>query len=326
MTSSKLRIVFMGTPEIAVASLDAIVQAGYDVVGVVTVPDKPAGRGKKLSESAVKQYALTHNLHLLQPANLKDEQFISELQFLKADLQVVVAFRMLPKIVWSMPPKGTFNLHASLLPNYRGAAPINWAIMNGETLTGVTTFFLDEQIDTGNVIFKQEIPIGSEETAGELHDRMKIIGANLVLKTIEAIEKNDFQTIAQEELSLKTNFLKPAPKIFKEDCKINWEDEASVIVNKIRGLSPFPCAFSEFLSDDTGQKILLKIFNTKLLKPSTCGKIGSLETDNKTFLRIHASNGIIELTEIQQSGKTKMPITEFLKGFKFIGNWHALGL
>jgi methionyl-tRNA formyltransferase len=243
MRKEDLRIVFMGTPTFAVESLKALVENGYNVVGVITTPDKPAGRGYRMQASEVKKYALEHDLLLLQPEKLKNEVFLNELKQLKADLQIVVAFRMLPEVVWNMPRLGTFNLHASLLPQYRGAAPINWAIINGEKETGVTTFFLSHEIDTGKIIFREKMPINDDDNAGTLHDKLMKLGAELVLKTVDAVLENSIDTIPQSELISDETILKPAPKIFKETCRINWEDTAENIYNLIRGLSPTPTAW-----------------------------------------------------------------------------------
>ncbi|MDO9039139.1 MAG: methionyl-tRNA formyltransferase, partial [Lutibacter sp.] len=240
-----LRIVFMGTPDFAVATLDALVKAKFNVVGVITTPDKPAGRGQKIQQSPVKKYALAQNLTVLQPSNLKSEEFLNQLKSLHANLQIVVAFRMLPKAVWQLPEYGTFNLHASLLPNYRGAAPINWAIINGETKTGVSTFFIDEKIDTGNIILQEEVAIGDNETLGELHDKLMDIGSRLVVKTVQLIEKGTVATIKQPEIEEK-----PAPKIFTETCKIDWDDSLSNIYNLIRGLNPFPAAWTTLINNN----------------------------------------------------------------------------
>ncbi|MBP9151318.1 MAG: methionyl-tRNA formyltransferase, partial [Flavobacteriales bacterium] len=255
---SKERIVFMGTPDFAVATLKALLDAGANVVGVITAPDKPAGRGMKLQPSAVKQFAVENDLNVLQPTNLKSEEFLSELSALKATLQVVVAFRMLPEVVWNMPEKGTFNLHASLLPQYRGAAPINWAVMNGETESGVTTFFLQHQIDTGNIIFQEKVAIGESETAGELHDKLMNVGAGLVVKTLEAIENGNAPSIPQNTI---VGELQEAPKIFKETCKIDWNKSANAVFNHVRGLSPYPTAFTTLVSSD--EEIGLKVFRVR---------------------------------------------------------------
>lgn len=301
---SDLRIVFMGTPEFAVASLDILVKNNYNIVGVITAPDKPAGRGKQLKESAIKKYALAHQLPLLQPEKLKNPEFIAELKALNADLQIVVAFRMLPEIVWSMPPLGTFNLHGSLLPQYRGAAPINWAIINGEKETGVSTFFLQQEIDTGNLIFQDKTTISDDDNAGSIHDKLMDLGAQLVLKTVRAIENKSVQGQKQSELGAE----KIAPKIFKEDCEINWENDADKIQNFIRGLSPFPTAFTKL----NGQQ--LKIFSSKICENELKLKQGEFKID-KSIL-VGTNTHPIELLEIQLEGKKRMLAKEFLLGYR----------
>ena len=267
----KLKVVFMGTPEFAVATLDAIVKADYEVVGVITAPDKPAGRGRKLNESAVKKYAVENGLHLMQPSNLKNEEFLKELKSLQADVQVVVAFRMLPKVVWEMPKYGTFNLHASLLPNYRGAAPINWAIINGETKTGVTTFFIDEKIDTGNIILREETTIGEDEIVASLHDRLMNIGSKLVVKTLDLISTGNVKTVPQPEEDLK-----PAPKIFTDTCKIDWNDSLENIYNLIRGLNPYPAAWTTLYNNE--QEVKVKIYDVSKIIETHNLEIGKLQT------------------------------------------------
>ena len=304
-------LVFMGTPEFAVASLDALVKAGFNVVGVITAPDKPAGRGMKLTESAVKKYATEKGLHVLQPEKLKNPAFIEELKALKADIQVVVAFRMLPEIVWNMPPMGTINLHGSLLPQYRGAAPINWAVINGEKETGVTTFKLQHEIDTGNILLQESFPIGENETAGEVHDRMKEVGAALLVKTIKGLADGTLKETPQAVLSTEHSVLRHAPKIFTETCKIDWNKPTDEIHNLVRGLSPFPAAFT-FLKDK-----MLKVYAAKkeITKPTI--QPGEFLTDNKTFLKFAASDGYIHVTEIQLEGKKKISVEEFLRGYRF---------
>jgi methionyl-tRNA formyltransferase len=301
-----MKIVFMGTPDFAVASLSALVDAGFDVVGVVTAADKPAGRGQKLQESAVKQYAATKGITVLQPLKLKDPIFIEELRSLQADLQVVVAFRMLPEIVWNMPSKGTINLHASLLPQYRGAAPINHAIINGEKESGVTTFFLKHEIDTGDVIFSEKVSIADDETAGELHDKLMAVGAGLLVKTVKAIQSGAFE----EQPQAQSDELKHAPKIFKDDCFIDWNQPAQVIYNMIRGLSPYPTAFTK-LNDKT-----LKIFKAELEDKEPGIAAGGFLTDGKTFLKFATKDGFIKLLDIQYEGKKRMTIEEFLRGVR----------
>lgn len=301
-----MKIVFMGTPDFAVASLDALKNEGFDIVGVVTAADKPAGRGQKLSESAVKKYAIEHGLKVLQPLKLKDPAFIEELQALNADLQVVVAFRMLPEVVWNMPKKGTINLHGSLLPQYRGAAPINHAIINGEKESGVTTFFLKQEIDTGDVIFSESTPITEDDTAGTLHDKLMNIGAGLIVKTVKAIESGNYQEVPQP---MNTE-LKMAPKIFKDFCEVNWNQDNQTVFNHIRGLSPYPTAFT-FLNDKT-----LKIFKVEKENITPTVNAGDYETDGKTFLKFASNNGYIKLLELQLEGKKRMLVDEFLRGVR----------
>lgn len=316
----KLRIVFMGTPAFAVPSLDILVKNGYDIAAVVTAPDKPAGRGQKLKQSAVKEYALQHNIKVLQPVNLKDMQWIEELESLKANLQIVVAFRMLPEAVWKIPELGTFNLHASLLPQYRGAAPINWAVINGEQQTGVTTFFLKHEIDTGNIIHQQHVDISADETAGELHDRLMTVGAALVLKTIHSIEADTVELKEQSALSLGTE-LKTAPKLSKETARLTAKLTASQAFNLVRGLSPYPAAFAEIVHAESNTILHLKIFHANLLPEEHQQPIGKIETDHKTFLKIYFSAGSLLLTTIQPAGKSKMGVKDFLNGHKLTGNW-----
>ncbi|MDP1800665.1 MAG: methionyl-tRNA formyltransferase [Bacteroidota bacterium] len=309
-----MRIVFMGTPEFAVASLDALIKNNYNIVGVVTVPDKPAGRGQQLQQSAIKKYALEHNLKLLQPEKLKDENFISELKALKADLQFVVAFRMLPEIVWTMPKMGTYNLHASLLPKYRGAAPINWAIINGEKESGVTTFKLKHEIDTGNILFQEKVKIEDTTTAGELHDTLMVVGANLILKTAETLQKSFESGKEPDFLPQQENLVCHAPKIFKEDCLIDWAKPAAEINNRIRGLSPYPTAYTRLKNGDE-TLFLVKLFNSRFELGEPFHPNGSLVTDNKTFLKVYCEDGLVEITDIQLQGKKRITIAEFLRGF-----------
>jgi len=303
---NSLRIVFMGTPEFAVPSLEILWRHHYNIVGVITAPDKPAGRGLKMQQSPVKKFAFEHNLNILQPPKLKDENFLAQLKSLYADLQVVVAFRMLPDVVWQLPQLGTFNLHASLLPQYRGAAPINRAIMNGETETGLTTFFLQHEIDTGKIIFNEKVLIGENETAGELHDRMKNVGAELVLKTVQAIESGKLSPLEQPKII----DIKKAPKIYTEDSLIDWTQDVNIIYNQIRGLSPYPAAFTS-LNGKT-----LKIFSAKKIIENHSLYPGEMVSDGKTFLRFTANKGFIEIEELQLEGKRKMNIKEFLHGFR----------
>ncbi len=312
----------MGTPDFAVASLDAIVKAGYHVAAVVTVPDKPAGRGQRLSVSAVKEYALAHNLNILQPEKLKDENFLSALKELNADVFVVVAFRMLPEVVWSMPPKGTFNLHGSLLPQYRGAAPINRAVMNGEKETGVTTFFIEKEIDTGKIIFSEKTQIDENETAGEIHDRLMIIGGELVVKTLHAIETNNYKQTEQHEFVKEGMLLNAAPKIFKDDCRIDWNKLVNEVHNHIRGLSPYPTAFTDFVSP-AGEKYSVKLFRCEKILKEHSLESGTISSDNRDYIYIAANGGFISVKELQLSGKKKLPLKDFLLGFKIEGNWIA---
>jgi methionyl-tRNA formyltransferase len=309
------RIVFMGTPEFAVASLDALVNAGYNVVGVVTAPDKPAGRGMQISGSAVKKYASDHGLTILQPEKLKNPQFLEELRALGADLQVVVAFRMLPELVWNMPPMGTINLHGSLLPQYRGAAPINWAVINGEKETGVTTFKLQHDIDTGDILLQESFRIGDTETAGDVHDRMKGIGAKLLVKTVAGLIAGELMETPQGGLVASTSsgseqMLKHAPKIFTETCRIDWNRPVTDIYNLIRGLSPFPGAFTQF----DGKS--LKIYRSERYPGIPSIPPGQHVTDKKTFLQFACPDGFIRVLDIQPEGKKKMAIEDFLRGYR----------
>lgn len=319
MRGKDLRIVFMGTPGFAVAGLKELVNNGYNVVGVITAPDRPAGRGKKLAESAVKKYALENNLKILQPEKLKNQEFISELKKLNPDLQVVIAFRMLPEVVWAMPRLGTFNLHGSLLPQYRGAAPLNWAIINGETKTGVTTFLIDNKIDTGKILFKEEITIHENETVGDIHDRLMEIGGKLVIKTVDAIAEGTINPVVQSEL-VDASQLKHAPKIYKEDCKIDWSKDAETIRNHIRGLSPYPAAWTHLVHKESGKEIAAKIFFTQKTTEENAAP-GTLKTDGKSFLKVACGNGWLEVTDLQIAGKKRMKVGEFLRGFQQIGEY-----
>ena len=319
-----LRIVFMGTPEFAVASLEALVKAKCNIVGVITAPDKPAGRGMKMTESAVKKYAVRHHLKVLQPEKLKNLQFLEELRSLNADLQIVVAFRMLPESVWNMPPLGTINLHGSLLPQYRGAAPINWAVINGEKETGVTTFKLKHEIDTGDILMQESFPIDENETAGDVHDKMKEIGARVLVETVKGIADGTLEERPQstgdslqnkdddsELLTPNSQLLKHAPKIFTETCNIDWRRSIDEIHNLIRGLSPFPCAFTE-LGDKT-----IKIFRGEKELSLPTSKPGRWESDGKTYLKFAAKDGYILLKDVQLEGKKRMLIEDFLRGYRF---------
>ncbi len=305
---SKERIIFMGTPDFAVATLKALLDANANVVGVITAPDRPAGRGMKLQPSAVKQFAVENGLTVLQPTNLKSEVFLEELKSLKATLQVVVAFRMLPEVVWNMPKHGTFNLHASLLPQYRGAAPINWAVINGEKESGVTTFFLQHQIDTGNIIFQEKVLIGDDETAGELHDKLMLVGADLVVKTLEAIEVGNAPSIPQNTIEGE---LKEAPKLFKETCKIDWNKPVDEVFNLIRGLSPYPTAFTTVF--DGKEKLGLKIFRALKRRDFASSEPGSIKIERDT-LSIACSDGWLQILELQMAGKKRMKTEDFLRG------------
>jgi methionyl-tRNA formyltransferase len=304
-----MRIIFMGTPQFAVASLDALIKAGSDIVAVVTAPDKPAGRGQKVNQSAVKQYADANGIKVLQPEKLKNPEFIQELEALQADLQVVVAFRMLPEVVWNMPPKGTINLHASLLPQYRGAAPINWAIINGEKESGVTTFFLKHDIDTGDILFTEKVTLTGTETAGDLHDRLMNKGAGLLVKTVKGIESGRYNEHPQEQLAEGIE-LKHAPKIFKTDCLVDFNRPVEQVYNLIRGLSPSPTAYT-LLNDK-----VLKIYNANYEHAEPGITVGSFTTDNKTHLKFAAKDGFISVTDVQLEGKKRMGIEEFLRGVK----------
>lgn len=319
-----LRIVFMGTPEFAVASLEALVKAKFNIVGVITAPDKPAGRGMKITESPVKKYAVRKNLKVLQPEKLKNPEFLEELRSLKADLQIVVAFRMLPESVWNMPPLGTINLHGSLLPQYRGAAPINWAVINGEKETGVTTFKLKHEIDTGDILMQESFPIDENETAGEVHDKMKDIGARVLVETVKGLADGSLEERPQstvhspqnrdgdsELLTPNSALLKHAPKIFTETCKIDWRRSIDEIHNLIRGLSPFPGAFTE-LGDKT-----IKIFRSEKEQLLPTSKPGRWESDGKTYLKFAAKDGYILFKDVQLEGKKRMLIEDFLRGYRF---------
>lgn len=310
-----MRIIFMGTPEFAVSSLDSLIKNKFNVVAVVTAPDKPAGRGQQLQESAVKKYAINNNIPLLQPEKLKDEVFLEQLRGLKADLQIVVAFRMLPESVWQMPRLGTYNLHASLLPRYRGAAPINWAIINGDMETGVTTFKLQHEIDTGNILFSKKVAIGDATTAGELHDTLMQVGAELVVKTAKEIEKSDesgyglkFQEQNDEEAC-------HAPKIFKDTCRISWNKPVKQVYNLIRGLSPYPTAYTTIRAG-VNDPLLLKIFSATYEIVVHSETNGSLLTDGKNYLKVYCNGGVLEIKDLQLQGKKRMTVPEFLRGFK----------
>jgi methionyl-tRNA formyltransferase len=304
----KPRIVFMGTPAFAVASLSALLAAEMNVVGVVTAPDKPGGRGMQLQQSAVKQFALAHDLPLLQPEKLKSPEFLAALSNWKPDIQVVVAFRMLPEKIWSLPPMGTLNVHGSLLPQYRGAAPINWAIINGERETGVTTFQLQHTIDTGDILLQDSIAISPNMTAGELHDKMMIVGANLLVKTLNGLFNNSLKSIPQSEV----NEIKHAPKIFTKDCEINWDATVTEVHNLIRGLAPFPGAITKI------EGKIVKLFSAHIIEETPIESPGTFVTDGKSFAKIACSNGYLALDDIQWEGKKRMPILDFLRGYRKI--------
>lgn len=305
----------MGTPDFAVLPLKKIIEAGYEVVGVVTNPDKPAGRGQKLQESAVKKYARENGLKILQPEKFRNERFLQELAGLKADLQLVVAFKMLPEVVWNMPPLGTVNLHASLLPDYRGAAPINWAIINGEKETGVTTFLLKHEIDSGNIVYQQKVRISETMTAGELHDELMEVGAELLLKTVDALESGKASFIEQTQL-LEGREPIGAPKIFKEDMKIDWTQDVHSVYNRIRGLSPFPTAWTELIHNETEAVLPVKIFKTEKIVQEHPHPTGTIVSDGKKTFDVYVKNGLIRVTELQLSGKKRMGVEEFLRGFR----------
>lgn len=320
MTKDDLRIVFLGTPDFAVESLRQIHQGGYNIVGVVTMPDKPAGRGHKLLQSPVKQYAVEHGLFLMQPPNLKADDFVEELRRLNADLFIVIAFRMLPEVVWSMPRLGTFNLHASLLPKYRGAAPINWAVINGDNETGVTTFFLKHEIDTGDIIRQERIEIRPEDNVGDIHDRLMVLGAELTIDTIEHIIAGNLKTISQDDI-LQGAEPTPAPKIFKDTCRINWNCNAINVHNLVRGLSPYPAAWTE-ITDQNNETISVKIYETKV---TDCdGNLNpGLVTVKNGHLYIDCNDARLEILSIQVAGKKRMPVADFLRGMRSSSNLTA---
>ncbi len=312
------RIVFMGTPEFAVTTLKALLDAGKQVVGVITVPDKPAGRGQQLQESAVKKFAMERNIQVLQPVKLKDPSFLEELKALRADLQIVVAFRMLPEVVFSMPRLGTFNLHASLLPHYRGAAPINWAVINGERKSGVTTFFLDKEIDTGKVIYRKEVEIDPDDTAGCLHDKLMVTGAELVVKTVDDIRDGKVEPVDQETFRFDSEELKHAPKLFRETCRIKWDEPADHVFNFIRGLSPYPAAYTELVSPD-GAVHHFKIYFGKVVDEN--GLPGTIRLNGNKHLVICCGVKAFEATDVQIAGKKRMLTPDFLRGFTINENW-----
>jgi methionyl-tRNA formyltransferase len=314
-----LSIAYFGTPEFAASQLEAILMAGYKVSVVVTMPDKPAGRGRKIQYSDVKKTALEYGLPVLQPEKLRDPEFLEQLASYQANLFIVVAFRMLPAVVWQMPEQGTFNLHASLLPQYRGAAPINFAIINGETETGLTTFFLNEEIDKGAVIMREKVAIRPDETAGELHDELMLLGNKVVVETIKKIENGDVQALPQDEL-LENQTLKPAPKISKEFCNVDWSRDCQTVYNHIRGLSPYPAAHTQ-LQSESGEIIDMKLYATEIESCIPNVAPGTVVTDNKKYLKIALSDGFIHLKQVQQAGKKAMSVTDFLRGTQLIGTW-----
>lgn len=321
MDKKELRIVYMGTPDFAVESLRALVEGGYNVVGVITMPDKPVGRhGSVLQPSPVKEYALSQNLPVLQPEKLKDEAFIAELRALNADLQIVVAFRMLPEVVWDMPRFGTFNLHASLLPQYRGAAPINWAVINGDTETGVTTFFLTHEIDTGKIIRQKHLPIADTDNVGVVHDALMTIGAGLVTETVDLLLAGKVDAIPQEEFFKDAAELRPAPKIFKDTCRINWEQPLKKIYDFIRGLSPYPAAWTDLVAPD-GTRLALKVYETEKHPASHNHATGTILTDAKSYIDVAVKDGYIRLLSLQLAGKKRMGVKDFLNGNKQIGDF-----
>ena len=313
MEKKDLRIVYMGTPDFAVESLRRLVEGGYNVVAVITMPDKPAGRGHKIQFSPVKEYALSQGLPVLQPERLKDEAFVEQLRSLHADLQIVVAFRMLPEVVWNMPPMGTFNLHASLLPQYRGAAPLNWAIINGDTETGITTFFLKHEIDTGEIIQQRRIPILPEDNVGTIHDKLMVLGADMVVETVDAILAGTVKPIEQESIQTDEP-LRPAPKIFKETCRIDWSKPCVQIHNLVRGLSPYPATWCEWVSSD-GNRVSVKIFRTTPIPAAHHFEPGSIHTDGKSHIDVACADGYVRIEELQLAGKKRMAAADLLRGF-----------
>ena len=329
MKKEDLRIVYMGTPDFAVEALRQLVEGGYNVVGVITMPDKPAGRGHKIQYSPVKQYALEQNLPLLQPEKLKDEAFVQALREWKADLQIVVAFRMLPEVVWSMPRLGTFNLHASLLPQYRGAAPINWAVINGDTETGITTFFLKHEIDTGEVIQQVRVPIADTDNVEIVHDKLMMLGGKLVVETVDAILNGVVKPVPQEEMAI-VGELRPAPKIFKETCRIDWKQPVKKVYDFIRGLSPYPAAWSGLVSPE-GEVVVVKIFETEKYirnEGKRCRnsrgcfcKVGSIETDGKKYIKVAVPDGFVSVLSLQLPGKKRLKTDELLRGFRLTNEY-----
>ena len=313
-----MKIVYMGTPEFAVESLKRLVEGEYNVVAVITMPDKPMGRhGSVLQASPVKQYAVSQGLKVLQPEKLKDEAFVEELRSLQADLQIVVAFRMLPEVVWNMPPMGTFNLHASLLPQYRGAAPINWAVMNGDTETGITTFFLKHEIDTGEVIQQVKVPIADTDNVEVVYDKLMMLGGDLVLETVDAIINGTVKSIPQEEMFASEAELRPAPKIFKETCRIDWNKGVKGVYDHVRGLSPYPAAWTELCAEE-GKPQVLKIYETEKVFAEHHLPVGMVDTDQKTYFRIAVKDGFVNLLSLQLAGKKRMEVGDFLRGYRHV--------
>lgn len=319
MSGKDLRIVFMGTPEFAVHSLRALVEGGYNIVAVVTTPDKPAGRGQKMHQSDVKVYAESVGLKVLQPIKLKDEEFVEEFRALNADLGVVIAFRMLPEVIWSMPRLGTFNLHASLLPQYRGAAPINWAVINGDKVSGITTFMLKHEIDTGDVIERREVEITNDDTAGTLHDKLMEVGRDAVLSTVEKIAAGDYEAIPQDNLT--EGELRPAPKIFKEDCRIDWKNEGEKIALLIRGLSPYPAAWTPLFDAEGSECSSIKIFKAQFVAGGSLA-VGEIKADTRT-LEIGCADGRLSILELQMAGKRRMGVEDFLRGVRDVERYSA---
>ena len=319
MKKEDLRIVYMGTPDFAVEALRQLVEGGYNVVGVITMPDKPAGRGHKIQYSPVKQYALEQNLPLLQPEKLKDEAFVQALREWKADLQIVVAFRMLPEVVWSMPRLGTFNLHASLLPQYRGAAPINWAVINGDTETGITTFFLKHEIDTGEVIQQVRVPIADTDNVEIVHDKLMMLGGKLVVETVDAILNGVVKPVSQEEMAI-VGELRPAPKIFKETCRIDWNQPVKKVYDFIRGLSPYPAAWSELVSPE-GEVVVVKIFESEKVSEAHQLSAGTIVTDGKKYIKVAVPDGFVSVLSLQLPGKKRLKTDELLRGFRLTNEY-----
>lgn len=313
----------MGTPEFAVESLRRLVESGYNVVGVVTMPDKPMGRhGSVLQASPVKQYAESKGLKVLQPVRLKDEGFVEELRSLRADLQIVVAFRMLPEVVWSMPPLGTFNLHASLLPQYRGAAPINWAVINGDTETGITTFFLQHEIDTGQIIQQVRVPIADTDNVGIVHDKLMMLGGQLVVETVDNILSGTVKAIPQEQFMKENEELRPAPKIFKDTCRMDWSKPLKQVYDFVRGLSPYPAAWTELVQPD-GHRLVLKIYEAVKVPAMHALPHGSVHTDGKTFFHVAVEGGYLSLLTLQLAGKKRMGVADFLRGYRLADTYHV---